>query len=98
MIHKIFSVHDAAAKAYIAPFFLPEEGQAIRGFKTAVNDPNHAFGQHPSDYTLMVLGIFDDETAIISPLKTQKPLGNGLSFKDTPVETSQIPLKLEEVK
>ena len=98
MIHKIFSIHDAAAKAYLAPFFLPEEGQAIRGFKGAVNNPEHSFGQHPKDYTLMVIGTFDDSTGTITTFQTQKPLGNGLSFIENNSHPAQPELKLEEVK
>jgi len=98
MIHKIFSIHDAAAKAYLAPFFLPEEQQAIRGFTGAVNDIEHAFGKWPKDYTLMVLGSFDDEKGTINTLQTQKPLGNGLSFVQNKHDENQIKLPLEAVK
>ena len=95
MIHKIFSVHDSAAQAYIAPFFLPEEGQAIRGFKTAVNNPEHSFGQWPKDYSLMCIGEFDDNKGTIKMYQTQKPLGNGLSFLQNAEESDQISLLKE---
>ena len=95
MIHKIFSIHDSAAKAYIAPFFLPEEGQATRGFKTAINNLEHAFGQNPGDYSLMVIGTFDDSNGEIVTYQTQKPLGNGLAFVDN---TEQPITNLQEVK
>lgn len=98
MIHKIFTIHDAAAKAYLAPFFLPEEGQSIRGFTTAVNNPEHSFGQWPKDYTLFTIGTFDDETGNITMYQTHKPLGNGLSFVQTPLDENQIKLPLEAVK
>ena len=97
MKHKIFSIHDAAAKSYIAPFFLPEEGQAIRGFKSAVNNPDHAFGQWPNDYSLMQIGEFDDQTCTITMLQTMKPLGNGLNFLQNETNSDQLPL-LQEVQ
>ena len=56
------------------------KGQAIRGFKGAVNNLDHAFGQWPKDYTLMCIGEFDDQHGTITMYQTMKPLGNGLSF------------------
>lgn len=73
MIHKIFTIHDSGAKAYLAPFFLHSEGIAIRTFTDCVNDPDHAFGRHPKDYTLMEIGTFDDNKGKISNYQTQKP-------------------------
>lgn len=80
MKHKIFTIHDTAAGAYLAPFVLHAEGIAIRTFTDCVNDPDHAFGRHPKDYTLMVIAEFDDNNGTITTYQTQKPLGNGLSF------------------
>lgn len=96
MKHKIFTVHDAAANAYIAPFFLPEEKQALRGFRGAINNPEHAFGQWPKDYTLMCIGEWDDDSGEITPYQTMKPLGNGLSFLQTETNPDQLQL-LKEV-
>ena len=91
MKHKIFSVYDSKAKAYLPPFFLHEEGMAIRGFTTAVNDKSHAFGQYPADYTLFNIGAFDDATAQIihqDPIS----LGNGIEFVQKSTEEAQSSL------
>ncbi len=63
MKHKVFCVYDSAADAYLPPFFLPEQGQAIRVFGDCVNSADHQFGKHPGDYTLFFLGSFDDRSA-----------------------------------
>lgn len=97
MIHKIFTIHDSAAGAYLAPFFLHAEGIAIRTFTDCINDDNHAFGKHPKDYNLMVLGEFDDSNGTITTYQTQKPLGNGLSFVQQSLDKDQLSL-LQEVK
>ena len=97
MKHKIFSIHDSAAGAYLAPFFLHAEGIAIRTFTDCINDPEHAFGRHPKDYNLMVLGEFDDNNGEITIYQTQKPLGNGLSFVQQSEDTDQLQL-LEAVQ
>lgn len=60
MVTKIFSIFDQKAKCHLPPFFLHESGQAVRAFSDCVNDPNHNFGKHPEDYTLVAIGEFDD--------------------------------------
>lgn len=57
---QIFSVYDSAAAAYLPPFFTQTTGLAIRSFQDAVNDTNHQFHKHALDYTLHLLGEFDD--------------------------------------
>lgn len=56
----IFSVYDAAVKAYIQPFYARSKGEAVRTFVEAVNTKDHQFGRHALDYTLMYLGVYED--------------------------------------
>jgi len=79
MIHKIFTIYDEKAKAYLPPFFLPESGMALRSFKDCINSNDHQFGKNPEDYTLFTLGHYNDAEASISP-HAPKTLGNGLTF------------------
>lgn len=95
MIHKMFTIHDSAAGAYLAPFFLHAEGMAIRTFTDCVNDEKHAFSRHPKDYTLMCLGQFDDNTGEITTHQQMKPLGNGLQFVQNESSPDQLPLLQE---
>lgn len=67
MILKIFSVYDNAAGAYLQPFFAPTVGLAVRSFSDAVNDPKHQFNTHVHDYTLYLLGEFNDSDGSFSP-------------------------------
>lgn len=92
MIHKVLAIHDSAAKAYIAPFFLPETGIAVRRFKDAINSEDHDFAKHPKDYTLFELGTFDDSNGIITMYQTQIPIGNGLAFVQNLTDPDQLPL------
>ena len=68
MILKTFSVYDSAAGAYLQPFFAPTVSVAMRSFSDAVNDPNHQFNKHAADYSLYLLGDFDDSDASFSPV------------------------------
>lgn len=80
MYFSIFTVHDIKAEAYLPPFTLPTRGLAIRAFNTMANDATHAFSQHPEDYTLFVLGTFDDSTGLIKPFATPEPIGKAIDF------------------
>lgn len=76
MLLKCFSVWDDKAKAFMAPFFYPEPGQAIRAFADCVNDPKHGFGKNPHDYSLFVIGTFDDGSGMFR-VDTVEALCNG---------------------
>ncbi len=73
MKHKMFTVFDSAAGAYLPPFVLPAEAMAVRVFSDCVNSSDHQFGKHPSDYTLFELGVWDDSAGVVSLL----PSGGG---------------------
>lgn len=77
---KIYTVHDAKAEAYLQPFFMRTNGEAIRSFADACQT-NEQFKKWPADYTLFELGEYDELTGVITPLKAIKSLGNGLDFK-----------------
>jgi len=65
MIHKMYSVFDSKAETHTPPFYDHAEGRAIRTFSDCCNDPGHQFGKHPEDYTLFLIGTFDDDTGTI---------------------------------
>lgn len=88
---KVFTVYDEKAEAYLTPFYLQKEGQAIRAISDCVNDVNHAFCRNASDYTLFCLGTFDEDTAEFKAEK--KSLGNLVEFK-TQMEIPENQMKL----
>jgi len=79
MNQKIFTIYDSKAKAYLTPFFLHEEGMAIRVFSDCINDPKHAFARHPEDYTLFHVGEWEDEKAKFK-INIPIALGTGIEF------------------
>jgi len=79
MVKNIYSIYDEKAEAFLQPFFFDTHGQAIRAIVDCINDPNHNFARHTSDYTLFTLGLFDDSDATITVNKTS--LGNLVEFK-----------------
>lgn len=66
MIMKIFACRDTAVEAYLQPFFAPTSGSAIRSLTEAVNDPQHQFAKNTRDFSLWLLGDYDDSTGVIT--------------------------------
>ena len=88
MIQKMFTIFDQKAKAYLPPFCMVQDGQALRAFSDCVNDATHAFYRNPGDYTLMEIGAYDDSNASIKQI-TPIVLGLGLEFKK-PIQQEKI--------
>lgn len=61
MLLNVYSVYDIKAEAYLPPFFLRTDAEAIRSFTSASLDENHPFCKHSDDYALFRLGSFDDD-------------------------------------
>jgi len=80
MEHKIFSIYDQKAYAYLPPFTLPTADMAERTFMDCVNSQDHAFGRNPADYTLFELGTYDDNKGLISPHEVVRTIGNGIEY------------------
>jgi hypothetical protein len=67
MLVNIYSVFDHAAKAFVKPFFVHNDGLAIRAFQDNVNaqDDNN-IAKHPDQFVLYCLGVYDDVTGVIN--------------------------------
>ena len=94
MKHKIFSIYDEKAQAYLPPFFLPTVGMAKRAFADCCNSDSHQFGKHPADFTLFELGEFDDAHGDIQTRAAFVSLGNGIVYKQSDEEADEATLKL----
>lgn len=80
MISNICSIFDGKAEAYMQPFFVQAIGVAKREFGNLVNDPSHPIGKHPEDYTLFVVGTWEEMEGKLVSLEP-RAIGNGLDFK-----------------
>ena len=90
MRHTIATIFDSKAKAYLTPFYLPNDAMAIRTFTDCINDPNHAFSKNPQDYTLFKLGTFDNINAETTFLESKEPLKNGIEAIDPKLNINQF--------
>ncbi len=92
MKHKIFSIFDSKAGAYLPPFCLGQTAMALRVFSDCVNSGDHQFGKHPGDYTLFELGTFDDSVCVVSCTPSAVKVVNGLEVVLVPDLPDQVPL------
>lgn len=75
----VFTVFDAAAKAYLEPFFAPTIEAALRGFREVCERDGHQFNKFPEDYSLWHIGAFDGTSGEISGNVGVK-IGNAVDF------------------
>ena len=87
MLHRMFTVYDDAAAAYLQPFFCPTVAVALRSFTEVSNQKDHVFFKYAHQYTLFQLGEFDDTTAIFQFLPTPVAL-----CKASEVKSHGVPL------
>ena len=70
----LYSVHDRLMNVHLAPFVARANVEALRQMKAAFDDPNMAKSPlvtNPSDYDLVLVGSFDDETGILQSVKPE---------------------------
>jgi hypothetical protein len=81
----ICAVKDRAADAFARPMFVPSTGVAIRSFTDEVNrkDAENQLHNHPDDFDLYNLGVFDDSTAMFELLLPPEQLAIGKQVKIT---------------
>lgn len=77
----IYSIHDSAANAYTQPFFMHNDGLAIRAFQDNVNSTeDNNIKKHPEQFTLFKLGEYDDNSGIIKPLPSPTHITGALEL------------------
>lgn len=76
----VFSVFDAKIGAFMTPFFMRSRGEALRAFSDAVNKDDSTMGPHAEDFTLFLLGDWDDGSAKFVLKPTPESLGLAVEF------------------
>jgi hypothetical protein len=95
----VYTIYDEAAKAYITPFFMQNDGLAIRAFQDNVNSKDESnIAKHPEQFTLFKIGVYDDQRGVIDRIEHLKALGNGLEFKTLTEEDNKVLKELSFIK
>jgi hypothetical protein len=76
----IYTIYDSKAEAYMSPWFVDKDGQALREFQDVVRNPDTPFHKHPEDYTLFKIGTYDEWTGKLESLDTPVSMGVGIEY------------------
>jgi len=60
MITKVVAIFDKKTKCFTPPYHSKTKGEALRSFMEIVKNPQTLINKYPEDYTLYLLGEFDD--------------------------------------
>lgn len=83
MILKAFSIRDAKSEIFHPPFFKTTHGEAERDFRTTANDPKTMICQHPEDFDLYFIGVYDDQTGRFDSQPTPQHLLKSIQCVNT---------------
>lgn len=89
MRHKVFSIFDTAAAAFLPPFVVPTVGVVVRQLRDLPEtQPTHPFVRHAEQYTLFELGAFDDSTGRFEDLGQEAVWNLKVLFSQGELEVS----------
>lgn len=71
-----YSVFDKGINAYMRPFPMQADGQAVRAFTDECLNAETPLSKHPEDYALFRIGSFEDTTGVVEGCEP-KPLARG---------------------
>ena len=67
----MYSIYDTAASAYTSPFFMHNDGLAIRAFQDNANTAESQINKHPQQFHLYKVAEWDDSNASIKTLEPE---------------------------
>lgn len=93
---KAYAILDTAAGAYNTPFFMQNDGMALRAFTDTGNSEDSLVGKHPDQFYLYRIGSYDDSSGELIP-ETPYSLGCAINFVN-PKDADQLQLVFEAVE
>lgn len=94
-ILRLYSIFDSGVSAYLRPFWSDHKENAMRSFRKLVNDtsdPNNMVREHPSQFTLFEIAVFDSQSGSVLPHETYLSLGNAVEFIVSDKPPMQMPM------
>lgn len=93
-----YAIYDAKAESYGQPFFLQNDGVAIRLFAGYANDKKTMIGQHPEDFSIFWIGTYDDSNGEIKQKKFRSLASAPALVKEMPTFVPEIANGKENVQ
>ena len=81
MTLKMYSIRDAKSEIFNKPWFAITHGEAERNFTAAVNDEKTSLHNHPEDFDLFYVGMYDDNTGKLTALQTPEHIIKAVQVK-----------------
>jgi hypothetical protein len=79
----VLAVYDSKVRAFAQPFVSPTEEAACRSIVDEASRPDSMLHRHPEDFSVMMLGIFDDKDGmLVSQVPTSLGLVSSLMGKE----------------
>ena len=75
MIQNLYSVRDAAGNLWTPPFMCRNDAEATREFQVGCERENSRWAKWPEDYSLWLIGQFDETTGEIAATQMEKICG-----------------------
>lgn len=77
-----YSIKDEKAESFSSPFFARAEREAIRSLIMVMRDGKSTLAQFTVDYSLWLVGYFDDSSGLFEP--SLRHVLNLVSLKESP--------------
>jgi len=65
-MNQLFSIYDEKTLVFGQPFQAKTQGEALRMFAAAVNQPDSLLNDYPNDFTLYQIGSFNSENGLLT--------------------------------
>lgn len=96
MRYKMFSIYDRAVDAYMRPFMCKAEGEALREFINLRNSEGSAVYSHPHDFSLFLIGTFNDNDGELVSCVPKRLMGAHESLDTEDHPDPMFPLKADD--
>lgn len=63
----VYSIFDNAAGAFMQPFFMVNDGMAVRAFSDTANTADSSIKAHPDQFSLYRVGTWNDASGYLEP-------------------------------
>lgn len=77
---KLFAIRDAKSESYDGPRSYPTEAAATRSFGDAINNDAQGYGKFPEDFSLWLIGEWDEHEGVLIGYETPKIVTQGVAL------------------
>lgn len=90
MLMSAYSMYDNKSLMYHPPFFSSTNAAAVRAVRDLVDDPNTTIGRHPSDYSLFLVGVWDDSNGVFTPMRPLTHVVDAVALVSASVDATPL--------